>query len=193
LRNNTNRLAALYNLASLALERGDAEAASVLYGETTTLATELGAGDILVGAYAGHGLAALRLADIAGARTALAAAQGALGTKQDWWFWGRELFESLTIRLHARDGNRCAAHDRFLVAIERLEAMDIYAAAWMVADCAAEVAEHDETVSEVVERLAEHPTVKRFVPLAARFTALLDMAERRHTSHLRSNEPQLVG
>ena len=189
LRNNTNRLAALYNLANLALERGDAAAAGQLYGETTTLANQLGAGDIAIGAYAGQGLAAIKLADMTSARASHAAAMGVLGTRQDWWFQGRELLESLAVSLDGRDGRPHAAHARFHAAIGPLETMDVYAAAWMVADCAAELEEADEAVWEVVERLAEHPTVKEFVPLAARFTALRDLAERRHTSHLRTGEP----
>ena len=189
LRNNTNRLAALYNLANLERERGDAEAASALYRETTTLANQLGAGDIAIGAYAGGGLAAIKLEDDAGARTALAAAHGVLGTRQDWWFQGRELLESLVIRLHARDQRMDAALARFHSAIERLEVMDVYAAAWMVADCAAEIAEHDASLWPVIERLANHPTIQQFVPLSARFTALKDMAERMHSAHLRTGEP----
>jgi hypothetical protein len=77
---------------------------------------------------------------------------------------------------------------RFQSGIERLEAMDVYAAAWMVADCAAEIAEHDASLWPVIERLGNHPTVKQFVPLSARFTALKDMAERMHTAHLRTGD-----
>jgi hypothetical protein len=64
------------------------------------------------------------------------------------------------------------------VAVERLEAQDVWAGAWLVADCAAALAEHDPTVWKIVERLGGHATVQEFVPLSARFTALRDMAER---------------
>ena len=123
-----------------------------------------------------------------GARAALAAAQAVLGARQDWWFQGRELLVSLVIRLHARDLDYAAALARFHAAIERLEAMDVYAVAWMVADCAAEIGEHDPSVWVAVERMAEHPIVKNIVPLSARFTALRDMAERLNSAHLRSGE-----
>ena len=191
LRNNSNRLAALYNLANLARERGDATAATALYRETITLANQLGAIDITIGAYAGEGWAAMRHDDDAAARTALAAAQGVLGARQDWWFQGRELLESLVIRLAARDKYHALALARFHAAVERLELMDVYAAAWMVADCASELAERDATVWDVVERLADHPTVIQFVPLSARFTALRDMAERQKSAYLRTGEPVL--
>src|SRR5262249_29517805 len=124
LRNNANRLAALYNLANLALERGEAEAASSLYAETTASANQLGAADMAVGAYAGQGLAALKLGDLAAARIAHTAAMGMLGDRHDWWFQGREFLESLSIHLDAREHRLDAAHARFHQALERLEAMD---------------------------------------------------------------------
>jgi tetratricopeptide (TPR) repeat protein len=191
LRNNSNRLAALYNLANLARERGDAAAATSLYRETITLANQLGAIDITIGAYAGEGWAAMRHDDDAAARTALASAQAVLGARQDWWFQGRELLESLVIRLAARDKYHDLARARFHVAVEKLEVMDVYAAAWMVADCASEIADRDATVWDVVDRLADHPTVIQFVPLSARFTALRDMAERQKSAYLRTGEPTL--
>jgi tetratricopeptide (TPR) repeat protein len=178
LRNNANRLAALYNLANLERERGDAEEASRLYRETSVLADQLGAEDIAVGAHAGAGLAALRLDAMPIALAALDAAQRVLGARPDWWFQGRELLESLVIRLEAQAGRYDAALARFRLALEKLEPMDVYAAAWMVADCAATLAERDPTVWAAVERLGAHATVQQFVPLSARFTALRDMAER---------------
>jgi diguanylate cyclase (GGDEF)-like protein/putative nucleotidyltransferase with HDIG domain len=178
LRNNANRLAALYNLASLERERGDAEAALGLYRETAALAEQLGAVDIAIGAHAGAGVSALRLDDVPAARLALRAAESALGDRTDWWFQGRELLESLAVRLAALDGQLGAARKRFHVAVARLELMEVYAAAWMVADCGAELAERDEAIWPVVERFTSHEAVREFVPLAARFTALRDLADR---------------
>ena len=178
LRNNANRLAALYNLASLERERGDAEAALALYRETAALAEQLGAADIVIGAHAGAGVAALRLDDVPAARLALRAAEAALGDRADWWFQGRELLESLAVRLAAHDGQFVAARKRFHAAVVRLELMEVYAAAWMVADCGAELAEQDQGIWRVVERFTAHEAVQEFVPLAARFTALRDLADR---------------
>jgi hypothetical protein len=55
----------------------------------------------------------------------------------------------------------------------------------MVADCAAALAERDAEVWTTVTRLSVHSTVQQFVPLAARFTALRDLAERSTTARLR--------
>ncbi len=178
LRNNAHRLASLYNLANLERERGDVEEAARLYIETAALAGQLGAEDIAVGAHSGAGLAALRLADVTGAHAALDAAYRTFAGRTDWWFQGRELLESLVIHLDAHAGRHEAAISRFRTAVERLEAQDVYAAAWLVADCAATLAERDPTVWSAVERIGAHATVQQFVPLAARFTALRDMMER---------------
>ena len=185
LRNNTNRLAALYNLANLESERGDMAAAAPLYGETAALAEQLGADDIAIGAHAGLGLVALRRHDPAEARAALGAAQRALGTREDWWFQGRERLESLHIRLAIQDGAGELAVSRFRAAVERLEAMDVYSAAWLVGDCGAEVAAGEADVWSIVDRFGEHTMVQQFVPLAARFTALRDMASRQGIDRLR--------
>jgi hypothetical protein len=80
--------------------------------------------------------------------------------------------------VHAQAGRYPEALERFRTAVERLETTDIFAATWLVADCAATLAEHDPRVWETVERLSKHETVQLFTPLSARFTALRDMLER---------------
>ncbi|MDB4881410.1 MAG: diguanylate cyclase [Gemmatimonadetes bacterium] len=192
LRNNSSRLAALYNLANLEWERGDAEAAASLYRETAALAEQLGADDIAIGAYSGSGMVALRLHDPSTARSSLAAAQRLLGQRDDWWFQGRERLESLTIRLATRSGNHELARARFRTAVTRLEAMDVYTAAWMVADCAAELAEHDVEVWRTVSQFAEHSAVLQFVPLSARYTALHDMADRLGSDRARKGQDDVA-
>jgi hypothetical protein len=47
-----------------------------------------------------------------------------------------------------------------------------------VADCAAELASHTDGVWKEVNRFAAHPAVEEYVPLAARYTALRDLADR---------------
>ena len=186
LRNNTNRTAALYNLANLERERGDAEIALSLYRETAAIADQSGATDIAIGAYAGSGLAAMKLGDAPALRHAIKSAEEAFGGRVDWWFQGRELLESLLIRKYAQDGQFDEAVSRFNSAIARLETIDVYAAAWLAGDCAAEIVLHDDSLWPLIDRLTNHPTVQQFVLLAARFTALNDMAERRETAKVRA-------
>jgi hypothetical protein len=59
----------------------------------------------------------------------------------------------------------------------------MYAAAWMVADCAAELAPFDAQVWPTVHRLSAHGAVQQFAPLTARFTALHDLLERPLPAH----------
>jgi diguanylate cyclase (GGDEF)-like protein/putative nucleotidyltransferase with HDIG domain len=185
LRNNTNQLAALYNLANLESERGDMDAAAPLYRDTAALAEQLGTDDIAIGAHAGIGLVALRQHEPAAARSALAAATRLLAGRDGWWFQGRERLESLAIRIAILDGSRAVALARFLAAVERLEAMDVYSAAWFVGECGGEVAEDEAEAWAIIGRFGEHSMVQEFVPLAARYTALRDMANRQRTDRLR--------
>jgi tetratricopeptide (TPR) repeat protein len=184
LRNNTSRLAALYNLANLERDRGDMAAAGALYAETADLAEQVGALEIGIGARAGVGIAALRLHDRTTAAGALDAAVALLGDRQDWWFQGREMLESLVIRLAALGGDRRGARARLLEAVRELEATDEYAAAWLVADSVAELSMDDKEVWGIVERFARHPAVRANSPLAARFTSLKDLVERPTSSRM---------
>jgi len=178
LHNNSNRLVAVYNLAHVERECGSMEEASRLYADTILLATELGADDIIIGAYAGAGLCALRLAEIAQAAAALAQASDVLGDRCDLWFQGRELLESLAIRVLMSESRYDKGIARFRGAVTRLEAMESYAVAWFVADCGASVIDHEPTVAAMIARLGASATVQQFVPVAARFTALRDMVYR---------------
>jgi diguanylate cyclase (GGDEF)-like protein/putative nucleotidyltransferase with HDIG domain len=201
LRNNVNRLMALYNMASLERERGDAEAALVIYLESSALAEQVGSTDLAIASHAGAGLSALRLDRMEVARASLQAAEQVLAVRPDWWFQGRELFESLVIRMAVRDGDLVTAERSFHAAVARLEMMEVYSAAWMVADCAAELASHTDGVWKVVNRFAAHPAVEEYVPLAARYTALRDLADRptgarssgprRQVSEIETSEPFL--
>jgi hypothetical protein len=93
------------------------------------------------------------------------------------------MVESLVVRLLAADRATTEASERFLHAVAQLEAIDMYAAAWVVADSAAELAPFDARVWPVVHRLSAHGSVQQFAPLAARFTPLHDLFERPLPAH----------
>jgi hypothetical protein len=177
----------------LATERGDPEAASSLYRETAALAEQLGADELAVGAHAGAGLTALQQQDIAAGRAELATAQRILAGRDDWWFQGRERLEALVIRLAMLDGSKTIAHTRFHTALDKLEPSDVYGAAWLLADCGAELAMEDPTIWGIVERFAGNAAVGNFVPLAARFTALRDFANRIPASRPRAAASEPTG
>lgn len=91
-----------------------------------------------------------------------------------------------------RAGDVASAAARFHAAIERLESIDVYAAAWLVGDCAAEIVAQDAGLWPTIGRIGSHPTVQQFVLRTARFTALRDMAERLDTAYLRSAKSALA-
>ena len=181
LQNNANRLAAIYNLANVERESGATADAARLYEETVQLATALGADDIRIGAHAGSGLSAIRLGDMEQAITCLDAARTCLDSRSDWWFQGRELLESLTVRVLVSRGDLDGACARFESAVLRLEGMEWYASAWLVADCASLLVEHAPAIWDIARRHATNASLRRLLPISARFTALDDMAGREGT------------
>lgn len=182
--NETNRLVALYHMAGLERERGDTNAATRLYGELAASSEESHARrDVMVATQAGLGLTALRMHDVQTAREQRDRALATLGTRDGWWFHGRELLESLVVRLAVLEGAFDEARARFHHAVEQLERADGYAAAWLVADCAGELVTHDRSVWAAVTRFSLLASEREFVPLSARFTALHDLVNRVDPAH----------
>ena len=182
--NETNRLVALYHMAGLERERGDTNAATRLYGELAASGDGARAGtDVTVAAQAGLGLTALRTHDVQAAREQRDRALATLGARDGWWFHGRELLESLVVRLAVLEGAFDEARTRFHRAVEHLERADGYAAAWLVADCAGELVTHDRSVWAAVTRFSLFASERELVPLSARFTALHDLVNRVDPRH----------
>jgi tetratricopeptide (TPR) repeat protein len=176
--NEPNRLGALYNLANLARERGDAAGAVELYGATVALATKLGQLDVRVGALAGGGLAELNLANQRAAREKLAAASELLAGRRDWWFQGRELVEALRIRIAAAAGDVAGAAGSFHDALVRAEGHDHYAAVWLVAECAGAVRGAGAGVDDAVDRLTIHARALGYQPVLDRLLAATKLPAR---------------
>jgi tetratricopeptide (TPR) repeat protein len=169
--NEPNRLGALYNLAHLARERGDAAGAVELYAATATLAAKLGQLDVRVGALAGGGLAELNLSALRAAREKLAAASELLAARRDWWFQGRELVEALRVRIAAAAGDTDRATAGFLDAVAQAEEHDHYAAVWLAADCASALRGTSPTVAAALDRLTMHARALGYQPLLERLLA----------------------
>ena len=102
---------------------------------------------IAVGAHAGAGLTALRQQDVAAARAELAAAQRMLGGRD-----GLVVPGTRAARGARRSGSRCSterstiAHARFARRSRSSSRCDVYGAAWLLADCGAELATEDPTI-----------------------------------------------
>jgi tetratricopeptide (TPR) repeat protein len=135
-RNEAHRLAALYNQASLARDRGDPEAALTLYEESAQLARQIGQRDVEIGARAGAGLAALALTRPEAVAEAARAVTQLLPGPGGWWFQGREIAEALCILEALSRGATAEAQARFRNALAAAEQHEPYGAAWLVAEVA---------------------------------------------------------
>ena len=166
--NEPHRLSALYNLAHLARERGDAAGATELYGACVTLAQRLGQLDVHAGALCGIGLAELTLGQFAAATAQLTAAIELLSGREVRWFQGRELLEALEIRLLAGRGDHARASVRLMETLEAAERHDPYAAVWLAAECAGSLRGTSGTWQELARRYAVHARALGYAPLLAR-------------------------
>jgi diguanylate cyclase (GGDEF)-like protein/putative nucleotidyltransferase with HDIG domain len=172
-RNEPHRLSTLYNLAHLARESGDPEAALSLYEATATLARTLGQPDCEIGALAGAGLVALALDRRAVAERGERNASLLVQNKSDWWFQGRELLEALSVRMAILAGGVATAERQFVTALALAERHDVYGAAWLVAECAPGLAAAGfPAIWETVNRFAHRVEALGFASLSARYAAL---------------------
>ncbi len=169
--NEPYRLAALYNLANVARECGDAAGALELYGAAISLAESLGHADVHAGALAGAGLAELDLGAMRGARVHHDAVRALVDGRTDAWFEGRELCEALDVRLAAQDGSESEAVARLLDALDRAELHNQYAAIWLGAECAAVLRSAGRVAEVTLHRFLVHARALGYDPLVTRLRA----------------------
>jgi tetratricopeptide (TPR) repeat protein len=182
--NEPLRLAALYNLAHLARERGDSAAAVPLYESVLAAALTLGHVDVHAGALAGLGLAELALGARASATARMEAADALLRDRPSWWFQGAEQLVALRVLLALADASRggrpspAAVESAVGVLEEGLaEAQardDGYAAAWLAAECAPALrpeaaGQAGQRVAAMVEKFVVPARARGYVPLLTRF------------------------
>jgi tetratricopeptide (TPR) repeat protein len=134
-KNSELQLYALYNMANLDRELLQYTSAAELYEATANLAHRIGAADLEVGAMAGEGICWLELGNIDAARVPYTAIESKMSMPEGW-FSGRELVETLKIRMAAAEGRSKDALQMFEVAQALAEATDLHSAAWLTAACA---------------------------------------------------------
>jgi len=87
----------------------------------------------------------------------------------DWWFPGRELVDAVALQTALGAGHSGAAFDHFARALRRFEAVDPYAGAWLVAECANGLEQAGLPAIAVTRRLAsERAQALAFGPLLDR-------------------------
>ena len=166
--NEPYRLAALYNLAHLSRAQGDAAGAVELYGAAVTLATSLEHVDVLTGALAGVGLAALDLGEVRAARQQQEAVTALRAQRNAWWFQGCEMCDALDVRLAATTDSAARALDTLLGQLTRADESDPYAGLWLAAECASVLAAGGSETASVAQRYMVHARALGYQPLIAR-------------------------
>jgi tetratricopeptide (TPR) repeat protein len=174
-KNEHHRLGTLYNLATVALDRGDPANARDLYQSAVDLARTIGHPDLEVGALGGLGLSAFALGDRASAQLALDNAMRLIGERQEWWFQGRELVESLAVRLADGDGAERLA--RFERAHTLAEQHSPYGAACLAAECGSALLADNYRpstvrVEELVARYTEEADRRGYVLLGRKIAKI---------------------
>jgi tetratricopeptide (TPR) repeat protein len=131
-----NRVLTLFHIAQLASDTGDWPSASALYDEVALIAARIGQPDLELAARAGLGLAALSIGERLGAEDAMHWVRAHIDARPDWWSQGRELADTLRVRLTAERGDEAYAFRQLREAVELVARHDVYAAAHLVASCA---------------------------------------------------------
>ncbi len=134
-KNSEYQLIALFNMAHCERETENWESGAELYSATIPLAQRIGQSDVEIGAIAGEGLCFIEMGKLESARASLDIVMRRQAERPDW-FQGRELCEALAIRLAAHDQQLENALTRFNTAIAMAESVDLWAAAWLTAECA---------------------------------------------------------
>ena len=146
---------ALYNLANLDCEQSEYGTGEELYDIAAAMAEDVGQSDVQIGAIAGRGLARLANGNVDGARASLAICEESCNGRGDW-FQGREMLETLKIRMALASGDASKAVKIFGDGMKMAEGSDEYGAMYLAAECASDLMKHDgNLVRSTTEKHAE--------------------------------------
>jgi tetratricopeptide (TPR) repeat protein len=165
------RLITLLNLAHLARENGHWDKATDLYTEVIALAVHTGQPDVELGARAGAALTELSLGHTAAAADQSRAITARLDGRPGWWFQGREIVEALRIRIAAVRKDYGEAIALLKENVEALNSRDLYAAGWLLGECASALPP-DRVPFQLINELAPRIESHGYAGLALRFATL---------------------
>jgi hypothetical protein len=161
-------------LAQIDRELGRWKSAVDLFEVTIPLAQRIGHSDIEIGAMSGAGLCRLELGEVRQARAALSQVTPLIQERIEW-FQGRELAETLAIRVDLLDGWPDDALYRFNRALVLAEGADLYNAAWLAVNCAdALMGFAPQHVKSSVERYRDRVQDLGYLEIARRCEILLN-------------------
>ena len=171
-KNSELQLYALYNMANLDRELKNFSSGAELYEATASLAQRIGHVDLEIGAMAGEGICLLDMGKLDAARVPFTALEHKMGAREGW-FQGRELVETLRIRMAAAEGRKEDALRMFETARAVAEAADLYSAAWLTAACADDLFPLDpERIRSTLQRYSREVETLGFIDLARKYESL---------------------
>lgn len=171
-KNSELQLYVLYNMANLDRERGDYVSGAEVYEATASLAQRIGQVDVEIGAMAGEGICLLEQGRLDAAKVPLAAVEHRM-TGLEGWFQGRELVETLRIRVAAAEGRLQEALQMFDAARVLAEHADVSSAAWLTASVADVLyAINPEHLRAAVERFSQDVGTLGFAELTRKYQDL---------------------
>jgi tetratricopeptide (TPR) repeat protein len=170
--NESARLGTLYNMANLARDAEDWSTASSLYEQVMTVASRIGQPDVELGARAGQALAALAVGTRSLAEEAQRWIQTNIEPRPDWWFQGRDLVDSLRIRLAAERGDDARAMRLLHEAVAIAGKHDPYASAYLVAECGPSLRRNGEALLQLIDQISHEIEGQGFAAIERRLAIL---------------------
>ena len=170
--NESHRLLTLYSLANLARESEDWATASALYEQVMTVAARIGQPDVELGARAGQALAALAIGSRSVAEEAMRWIRANVEPRPEWWFQGRDLVDSLRIRLAAERGDENHAMRLLHEAVKIARKYDPYAAVFLVAECGPSLRRCPDALLSLIDEIMPEVEAQGFAGVSRRLVAL---------------------
>jgi diguanylate cyclase (GGDEF)-like protein len=170
--NEAHRLVTLYNMANLARESEDWSTAATLYEQVMSVAARIGQPDVELGARAGQALASLAIGSRSVAEEAMRWIRTNVEPRPDWWFQGRDLVDSLRIRLAAERGDDAHAMRLLTEAVGIAGKYDPYAAVYLVAECGPSLRRSGEALLTLIDNIMPEVEAQGFAGVARRLSVL---------------------
>lgn len=170
--NEGHRLITLYNMANLARESEDWSTASTLYDQVMSVAARIGQPDVELGARAGQALAALAIGSRSIAEEAMRWIRTSVEPRPDWWFQGRDLIDSLRVRLAAERGDDAHALRLLHEAVAIAGQHDPYAAVYLVAECGPSLRRCGDALLALIDQVLPEAEAQGFAGVVRRLSVL---------------------
>src|SRR3569833_2301837 len=170
--NEGHRLVTLYNMANLARESEDWSTAATLYEQVMSVAARIGQPDVELGARAGQALASLAVGSRSVAEEAMRWIRTNVEPRPEWWFQGRDLVDSLRIRLAADRGDEAHAMRLLNEADTIAGKYDPYAAVYLVAECGPSLRRNADALLTLIDQIMPEVEAQGFAGVARRLSVL---------------------